>query len=41
MKSLANVLCDATDPAEFAGSYLKYLSELLNRVDTKAVAAFI
>jgi D-sedoheptulose 7-phosphate isomerase len=41
MKNLAGIIHDAVNPTEFAGAYLKYLSILLDRVDAKAIAAFI
>lgn len=41
MKTLKDILSTSENAAQFAGAYLDYLSELLRRVDTKAVAAFI
>lgn len=41
MNSLDSIISASSDATQFAGAYLAYLAKLLQRVDTKAVAAFI
>ena len=41
MITLERILSESRDPTQFAGGYLAYLSQLLERLDREAISAFI